>query len=82
MFINIGNNKIWESKYVELLGITIDKDLKFDKKVNEICSKANRKLNILSRMQSFLSAGNRRIIFKSFIESPFKYCSLTWMFRN
>ena len=47
MFINIGNNKIWESKNVELLGITIDKDLKFDKQVNEICSKANRKLNIL-----------------------------------
>ena len=60
MFINIGNNKIWESKNVELLGITIDKDLKFDKHVNKIFSKANRKLNVLSRMQSFLSAGNKR----------------------
>ena len=27
MFINIGNNKIWESKNVLLLGITTDKDL-------------------------------------------------------
>ena len=35
MFINIGNNRIWESKNVELGGITIDKDLKFDKHVNE-----------------------------------------------
>ena len=37
MFINIGNNRIWESKNVELLGITMEKDLKFEKQVNEIC---------------------------------------------
>ena len=77
MFINIGNNRIWESKNVELLGITIGKDLKLDEHVNKICSKANRKLNVLSRMPSFLSAGKRRIIFKSIIELHLKYCSLT-----
>ena len=65
MFINIGDNRIWESKNVELFGITIDKDLKFEKHVNEICSKTDRKLNVLSRMWSFLSAGKRLIIFKS-----------------
>ena len=80
MFINIGNNRIWESKNVELLGTIIDKDLKFDKLVNKICSKANRKLDVLSRMRSFLSAEKRIIIFKSFIESQFKYCPFTWMF--
>ena len=79
MFINIGNNRIWESKNVELLGIILDKDLKFDKHVNKICLKANRKLNVLSRMRSFLSAEKRIIILKSFIEAQFKYCPLTWM---
>ena len=39
-----------ESKNVELFGITIDKGLKFEKHVNEICSKTDRKLNVLSRM--------------------------------
>ena len=62
MFIKIGTNRIWESKNVELCGITIDKDLKFDEYVNKIWSKANQKLNILSRMQIILSAENRRII--------------------
>ena len=80
MFVEIGNDKIWESKSVKLLGITIDKELKFDKHVDKICSKANRKLNVLSRMQSFLSVRKRKIVFKSFIESQFKYCPLTWMF--
>ena len=57
MFINIGNNRIWESKNVELLGITIDKDLKIDQHLNKICSKVNRKLNVPCRMRRFLSAG-------------------------
>ena len=80
MFINILNNRIWESKNVELLGIAIDKDLKFDIQMNKIYSKANKKLNVFSRMQSFLSAEKRRIIFKSFIESQFKYCLLIGCF--
>ena len=80
MFISTGNNRIWESKNVDLLGITTDKDLKFGKHVTKICSKANRKLNVLSRMRSFLSSEKRRIIFQSFIESQFKYCSFTWVF--
>ena len=80
MFINIENNKIRESKNVEILGIIINKYLKFDKYLNEICSKANKNLNVLSRMQSFLSAKKRRISFKSFIESQFKYCALNWIF--
>ena len=80
MFVKIGNDIIWESKSVKLLAITIDKELKFDKHVDKVCSKANRKLSVLSRMRSFLSARKRRIVFKSFIESQFKYCPLTWMF--
>ena len=76
MFINIGNNRIWECKNLKILGIKIDKDLKFDKDLNKICSTAKRKLNVLSRMPSISSAGKRIIIFKS----QFKYCPLTWMF--
>ena len=79
-FVNIGKDKIWESKSVKLLGITIDKELKFDKHVDQACLKANKKLNVLSRMQSFLSAKKRKVIFNSFIESQFKYCPLIWMF--
>ena len=70
--------EFWKSKNVELLGITINIDLKFDKNVNKICSNANRKLNVLSRMRSFSSARKRRIVFKSFIESQFTYCPLNW----
>ena len=50
MFVNIGKDIIWESKTVKLLGITIDKELKFDKHINQVFSTANKKLNALSRM--------------------------------
>ena len=40
---------------VKLLRITIDRDLKFDKHVLKLCSKANQKLSVLSRMAKFLS---------------------------
>ena len=72
MFVNIGKDIIWESETVKLLGITIDKELKFDKHITQVCSTANKKLNALSRMRSFLSAEKWKIIFKSFIESQFK----------
>ena len=41
---------MWKSNDAKLLGITIDKDLKFDKHVLKLCSKANQKLSVFSRI--------------------------------
>ena len=49
-WVNLRKDLIWESNDVKLLGITIDRDLKFDKHVLKLCSKANQKLSALSRM--------------------------------
>ena len=79
VWAQIGNDKIWEQKQVELLGITLDSALKFDEYIENICNKANTKLSILRRMSKFLDFDKKRILFKSFIESQFKYCPLVWM---
>ena len=73
---------IWETNTVKLLGVTIDNNLKFDSHIANICSKANRKLSALTRVAKFLSFQKRRILFKAFIESQFKYCPLVWMFHG
>ena len=39
---------MWKSNDAKLLGITIDKDLKFDKHVLKLCSKANQKIKCFS----------------------------------
>ena len=58
---DIGNDRIWESNYVTLLGVNIDRSLKFDFHMVKVCSKANRKLTILSRMIKLLTLKKRRV---------------------
>ena len=65
-----------------LLGIIIDKDLKFDDHVNNLCKKACQKLNALSHLAPFMNLDKRRRIMKAFIESQFGYCPLVWMFHS
>ena len=45
----------WEENEVKLLGITIDNELKFDKHILNICSKANKKLSSLCRLKNILT---------------------------
>ena len=82
MWARIGNDLIWESKTVKLLGITIDNELKFDEHISNICKKADRKLTVLMRIKKYLDFEKLRILFKTFFESQFKYCPLTWMFYS
>ena len=82
LWADIGNDRIWESNYVKLLGINIDRSLKFDFHMLNVCSKANRKLTILSRMFKFLTFKKRRVLIKACFESQFKYYPLVWMFHG
>ena len=65
-----------------LLGITIDRDWKFDEHVNNLCKKAWRKLNALVRLAPFMNVDKKRMIMKAFIESQFGYCPLVWMLHS
>ena len=38
---------------VTLLGVEIDNDLSFDNHISNICKKARKKINAISRIQSF-----------------------------
>ena len=80
MWAKLDGGIVWESNDVELLEVTIDNNLRFDKHVSNICLKANRKLSALTRVAKFVPFKKRRILFKAFIESQFKYCPLEWMF--
>ena len=79
MWEKLDRDIVWESNDVKLLGITLDNNLKVDKHVSNICSKANRKLSALTRVAKFLPFKKRRILFKAFIELQFKYCPLVWI---
>ena len=82
VWANIGKDLIWESNDVKLLGVTIDRDLKFDKHVLKLCSKANQKLSALFRMVNLLSFTKGRTLFKAFVGSQFKYCPIVSIFHS
>ena len=76
MWAKLDGDIVWESNNVKLVRITLNNKLKFDKHVSNICSKANRKLSILTRVAKFLPFKKRLILFKAFTESQLKYCSI------
>ena len=65
-----------------LLRITIDRDLKFDEHINNLCKKACQKLNALVHLAPFMNVDKKRMIMKAFIESQFGYWSLVRMFHK
>ena len=77
--IQIANFTIKFSKAKKLLGIILDKNLKFDMHVESICQKANRKLNALARIANYMELPKRRVLLNAFFKSQFNYCPDIWM---
>ena len=69
MFANVGNEKIWESLSEKLLGVTVDKELKFNEHLNNVYKKASNKVTALGKIARILPFHKRRLLFKTFIES-------------
>ena len=62
MWAKLDRDIVWESNDVKPLGI---------KNVSNICSKANRKLNTLTRVAKFIPFKKRLIPVKAFTKSQF-----------
>ena len=80
--LNIHDNEIKNSSENELLGITINSQLKFKKHIDNFCRKASCKLHALRRIRSFLTVEKAKMLANAFINSQFNYASLVWMFAG
>ena len=78
--MTIEGNKVSASDSVKLLGVIIDKNLKFDKHIKDICSKARSKCFALSRFRMFLTEDKALLLYNAFILSNFSYCHLSGCF--
>ena len=78
-YIYLDNEFIENEDSVVLLGVKIDSKLNFDEHVTNLLKKGNQKLHALMRISKFLSEEKLKLIMKTFIESQFNYCPLTWM---
>ena len=80
MFAKIRQSRIWESEKQKLLGLTIDKHLRFEEHIVKQCKKAGQKLSALARVCNILNQEHQRTLMKAFKESQLAYCPLIWMF--
>ena len=79
---HFGSSTIKSNTKEILLGITIEKDLKFDGHVDIFCKKACQKPNALDHLGLFINVDKKGIIIKAFTELQFGYLPLVWMFHN
>ena len=68
------NFKLKKTSVNEILGVIIDRELKFDKLVKDICKKAGNKLNPLTKMGNILNPLQKNTLFRSFINGQLNYC--------
>ena len=61
---NVSDFKIASSNKEKLLGVTIDNHLKFESHIESLCSKASQKLYELSRISSYMSLDQHKLILK------------------
>ena len=78
--LNLSDLNFKNCKEVEILGITLDKNLNFKRHIKNICRKAGEKLSALLRISSHINNGKKTLLYKSIIKSQFACCPLVWMF--
>ena len=78
--LKIGNIIVKPSYSVKLLGIVIDKKLKFDIHMNNVCKIANYKVRCLSRIRRYMNEQQALRLCNAFILCNFNYCPLIWMY--
>ena len=76
----IKGNALLPTDNVKLLGLHIDNKLKFHHHVTQICQKAGRQVQVLSRLNLVLNKSNKLLLYNSFIECYFTYCCVIWHF--
>ena len=72
--------KMINSKEVEILGIKIDRKLSFHQHIKSISKKAGQKLSALLRIYLYLENDRKKVIYNTMIKSQLNYCRLVWMF--
>ena len=80
--IKIGNETVTNSKYENMLGVKIDHELNFNEHASSLCKKADQKLNALSRIASYMTFDQGRLILNYFITSNFSYYPIVLMFHT
>lgn len=65
---------------LDLLGMTIDNQLNFNKHVSLVCKKVNNQLNVMIRFRNLIGTATKFKLYNAFILPHLQYCSTVWHF--
>ena len=71
MWAKVGDELIWESCHEKLLGLTIDKQLNFDKHLSILRRKVSGKVSALATMVKIMPLEKRMLLMRTFIVPSF-----------
>ena len=80
--LNIEESKVPTTGHVKLLGMEIDCKLTFNKHIETLCSKVNKKVSAFARLNNCISREQESTVCNAAILSSFNYCPLIWLFCN
>ena len=80
--LNIEENKVPAAGHVKLLGVEIDSKLTFNKHIETLCSKVNKKVSAFARLNNYISREQALTVCDAVLLSNFNYCPLIWLFCN
>ena len=80
--ITVGGQELKVSKSINILGVELDRELKYNSHMDNISRQAGKQVNAVKRMKHYLDKRTRNIIYNSYINCNFSYCSVVWMFAN
>ena len=64
---------------IKILGVEVDRGLRFDGHIKNIAKKASHRVSALRRTASFLDRRGRLILYKAQIRPYLEYAALSWM---
>ena len=76
--MKIDSIEVENSHCEKLLGVKVDRELKFKEHLEGIIKKASKKVNVLSRIIPYMNIAKRKLLMNSFFISQFNYCPLIW----
>ena len=80
--VTINDVVLTSSVEENLLGVTLHSELKSEKHIAGVCNKASQKIQVLSRISSYMSLNKWGLLMKTFTESQFNYCASIWIFHS
>ena len=74
----LNNTRLDEATDEKILGVKIDKHLKWDKHVDYLISKLNSRICLLKRASGYLTIHCRKLLYNAIIKPILEYCCTVW----